>query len=91
LNGTPVLSLSGEYNLGFADNTIVYTQVSRLNIVNSTQVENIKTPFEAIREAFSQARIGEGFGVASQTLFPVRGRIIIEDIRLFYYNWHSKI
>jgi len=89
--GTPVLSCSGEFNLGFADNNIVYTQISRLNIVNSIQVEITKTPIEAIMEAFPEAKIGESFGVSSQALVPIRGKIVIENIRLFYYNWHSKI
>lgn len=91
LNGTPVLSLSGEFNLGFADNKIVYTQISRLNIVNSTLVDITKTPTAAIMEAFPKARIGAGFGVASRALVPIRGKIYIESIRLFYYNWDSKI
>jgi len=91
LDGTPVLSLSGEFNLGFADDIIVYTQISRLNIVNSTLVEITKTPTEAIMEAFPEARIGTSFGVASQTMVPIRGKIFIESIRLFYYNWESRI
>jgi len=66
LNGTPVLSCSGEFNLGFADNNIVYTQISRLNIVNSTHVEITKTPIEAIMEAFPEAKIGESFGARAR-------------------------
>ncbi len=87
LNGTPMLALNAEFNLGFADKRIVYTQISRLNVANTTEVKITKTPMEAILEAFPKAKIEGGFGVASTALVPVRGTIIIEEIRLFYFNW----
>ena len=89
LNGTPVLALNAEFNLGFADDRIVYTQISRINVANTTEVEITKTPMEAILEAFPEAKIGGGFGVASTALVPVRGTIIIEEIRLFHFNWND--
>jgi len=91
LNGTPILALNAEFNLGFADDKIVYAQISRINVANATTVEITKTPMEAILEAFPNAKISGGFGIASRALVPVRGKIIIEDIRLFYYNWYDAI
>lgn len=91
LNGTPILALNAEFNLGFADDKIVYAQISRINVANATMVEITKTPMEAILEAFPHAKMGGSFGVASRALIPIRGKIIIEDIRLFYYNWYESI
>ena len=91
LNGTPILALNAEFNLGFADGKIVSAQISRINLANATTVEITKTPTEAILEAFPNARTGGGFGVASRALIPVRGKIIIEEIRLFYYNWYDAV
>ncbi len=58
---------------------------------NTTDVEITKTPMEAIQEAYPDAKVGGGFGVASRALVPVKGKIIIENIRLFYYNWNDKL
>ena len=91
LNGTPILALNAEFNLGFADEKIVYAQISRINVANATTMEITKTPMDAILEAFPHAKMGGSFGIASQALIPVRGKIIIEDIRLFYYNWNDSI
>jgi hypothetical protein len=91
LNGTHILALNAEFNLGFFDDRIVYAQISRINVVKTTIVENVKTPMDAIIEAFPDVKMGGGVGVASIALVPVRGRIIIEDIRLFYYNWHDAV
>ena len=91
LNGTAVLALNAEFNLGFTDDRIVYAQISRINVANTTEVEITKTPMEAIQEAYHDAKVGGGFGVASRALVPVKGKIIIEDIRLFYYNWNDEI
>ncbi len=46
---------------------------------------------EAILEAFPKAKIEGGFGVASRAMVPVKGKIIIENIRLFYYNWNDEL
>ena len=91
LNGTPILALNAEFNLGFVDDRIVYAQISRINVAGTTVVEVIKTPMDAILEAFPDAKMGGGVGVASRALVPVRGRIIVEDIRLFYYNWYDAV
>ena len=91
LNGTPILALNAEFNLGFADDRIVYAQISRINVADTTMVEITKTPMDAILEAFPDAKMGGGIGVTSRALVPVRGKIIIEDIRLFYYNWHDAV
>ena len=91
LNGTAVLALNAEFNLGFTDDRIVYAQISRINVANTTDVEITKTPMEAIQEAYPDAKVGGGFGVASRALVPVKGKIIIVNIRLFYYNWNDKI
>lgn len=89
INGTPTLALNAEFNLGFADGKIVYAQISRIHIVNTTLVEISKTPIEALFEAFPGAQLSGGIGVGSRAAVPTSGQIIVEDMRLFYYNWHG--
>jgi hypothetical protein len=89
INGTPTLALNAEFNLGFADGKIAYAQISRIHIVNMTSVEISKTPVEALTEAFPGAQLSGGIGVGSRATVPTSGQIIVEDMRLFYYNWHG--
>jgi len=89
INGTPTLALNAEFNLGFAEGKIAYAQISRIHIVNTTRVELSKTPLEALFEAFPGAQLSGGIGVGSRAAVPTSGRIIVEDMRLFYYNWHG--
>ena len=89
INGTPVLALNAEFNLGFADGRIVYADISRITSLSVESVEIIKTPMQAIMEAFPGALFKSGKGVGSSVLFPVSGRIIIENFRVMHYNWHG--
>ena len=89
LNGTLVLALNAEFNLGFADGKITYADISRINIVGSETTEITKSPVHAILEAFPGAEFKSGIGVSSSVLVPVRGTIIIENFRLMHYNWHG--
>jgi len=89
LNGTPVLALNAEFNLGFADGRIVYADISRINTASISDVTIFKTPMDAIQEAFPGAIFASGKGVGSFAAFPVSGRIIIEDFRIMHYNWHG--
>ncbi len=86
INGTPALAMNAEFNLGFADDRIAYAQVSRIHIVNTTRVEISKTPIDALIEAFPGAQLSEGIGVGSRVAVPKSGEIIVEEMRLFYYN-----
>lgn len=86
INGTPALAMNAEFNLGFADDKIAYAQISRIHIVNMTSVEISKTPVEALIEAFPGAQLSGGVGVGSRVAVPTSGKIIIEEMRLFYYN-----
>jgi hypothetical protein len=81
--------LNAEFNLGFADDKIAYAQISRIHIVEMTRVEISKTPLEALFEAFPGAQLSGGIGVGSRAAVPTSGRIIVEDMRLFYYNWYG--
>ena len=89
LNGTPVLALNAEFNLGFADGRIVYADISRINSVSVESVTVFKTPIDAIMEAFPGAIFKSGKGVGSSVAFPVSGKIIIENFRVMHYNWHG--
>jgi len=89
INGTPALAMNAEFNLGFADGKIAYAQISRIHIVNTTQVEISKTPLTAILEAFPGAQLSGGIGVGSHAAVPTSGQIIVEEARLFYYNGHG--
>ena len=89
INGTPVLALNAEFNLGFAEGRIVYADISRINSLLVESVKIIKTPMQAIMEAFPGAIYKSGKGVGSSALFPVSGKIIIENFRVMHYNWHG--
>jgi hypothetical protein len=89
INGTPTLAMNAEFSLGFADGKIAYAQISRIHIVNKTQVEISKTPIEALFKAFPGAQLSGGVDVGSRAAVPTSGQIIVEDMRLFYYNWHG--
>ena len=89
VNGTPVLALNAEFNLGFADGKIAYADISRLNTVGFESTKIVKTPIQAILEAFPGAEFRGGSGVASFTRVPVRGKIIVENFRVMHYNWHG--
>lgn len=89
IEGTPTLALNAEFSLGFADGKIAYAQLSRMHIVNKTLVEISETPIEALFEAFPGAQLSGAVGVGSRAAVPISGRIIVEDMRLFYYNWHG--
>ena len=91
LDDVPILALNAEYNLGFAEDRIVYAQISKINISSTTEVEITKTSSAAILETFPNAMMEGTVGVASGALVPVRGKIIIQNIRLFYYNWNDPL
>jgi len=89
LNGTPVLSLSTEYHLGFAEDRLANAYISSFTVAEVKHVETALSPREAVKEAFPGAAMPGGIGVASQAAVPVRGEIIIQDLKLFYFNWDS--
>ncbi len=91
LDDVPVLALNAEYSLGFADDQIVYAQISNINVSNTTEVEITKMPARAILETFPNAIMEGSVGVASSALVPVRGKIVIQNVRIFYYNWNDPL
>ena len=86
------MSPGGVYSCGIVSAAGVYTCgvcVAIVIIVNMTSVEISKTPVEALNEAFPGAQLSGGIGVGSRAAVPTSGQIIVEDMRLFYYNWHG--